>query len=640
MAGLFVFPLGPASLACPSKLRCSIEVFQVGGAVMTDVLVRAPAARKLTAAKAALGQGWIVYADWTSAAAGPVSRFSATWTVPQPPQTPSGQTLFLFSAMQNASMMAEAVLQWGVSAAGGGPYWSAACWYVDKAGGAVRHSELVPVKPGDVLTAVMTLTGPAPSGFAYACEFRGLPATALAIPDAAPFSGFALVLEAVNLKLATDYPSSQPTIFRAIEAETGTAHPALDWTAVNAVTDTGQRAIVVSNANPGSQIEVYYRNDAPWEFWGTADIGQSSGAVGWLMGDINGDRRDEAVQLWNDAGKLAIVVYAWNGNALATLWSGTTAEGSSAVAWQIGDINGDGKDEIVQLWNNASALGVLVYGWSGNAVAELWGSSNVGQGAGAVAWLTGDVNGDGKDEIVQLWNNNGRLAIIVYGWMTDALTTIWQGPTTEGAGAVDWQIGDINGDGKAEIVQLWNNAGRLGVLVYGWVNGGIAELWGTSDVGQGSGAVGWLIGDVNGDGRQEITQLWNNAGKLGTIVYGWSGNAMTTIASGTMAAGSGAVAWQSGDLEGDGRDEIVQLWNNDGKLGIFVYGWSVDGPTPYQGTDDAGEGSGAIAWMTGRFRGPDQADILQFWNNAGKLGALMYNPNTVSRIGFPRITVR
>jgi len=43
----------------------------------------------------------------------------------------------------------------------------------------------------------------------------------------------------------------------------------------------------------------------------------------------------------------------------------------------------------------------------------------MGEGSGAVAWLPVTMNGDGKTQIVQLWSNSGRLGMIVYASTAD-----------------------------------------------------------------------------------------------------------------------------------------------------------------------------------------------------------------------------
>src|ERR1700734_1707580 len=98
------------------------------------------------------------------------------------------------------------------------------------------------------------------------------------------------------------------------------------------VTDTERNVQVESNANPGGEIDVAHR--PPWLIWGTSDIGAGPHTVanGWQIGDIDGDGRDEIVQLWNNNGRLGVLVYHWNGSALGVLWStNDLGAGSNAV---------------------------------------------------------------------------------------------------------------------------------------------------------------------------------------------------------------------------------------------------------------------------------------------------------------------
>ncbi|MGH7930376.1 MAG: hypothetical protein ACREQV_21605, partial [Candidatus Binatia bacterium] len=106
--------------------------------------------------------------------------------------------------------------------------------------------------------------------------------------------------------------------------------------------------------------------------------------------------------------------------------------------------------------------------------------------------------------------------------------------------------------------------GPLGFIVYGSDGaGGYRSIFASDNMGQGSGAITWLIGDVNGDNRDEVVQLWDNNGRLGLIVYGSNDpdEYHTIFGSSNMGQGSGAITWLIGDVNRDNRDEIVQLWD-------------------------------------------------------------------------------
>ncbi len=250
---------------------------------------------------AGLGSGWIVYADWTNATGSPVSMFTTTWTVPPTPASSSGQTIFLFNGIQNSSMIYQPVLQWGPSAAGGGSYWAVASWYADGQNGTSHYSTLVRVNPGDVLVGVMTLTGQAPQGFSYNCEFQGIANTSLAIEDVEELTWCIETLEAYGITRPTDYPATPSTMFRAIELKTGTSpatDPTLKWTPVDSVTDTGQHAVIVSNANPGGEVDLYYNEYKEWLFALYADLlgrAPDNGGLAYWSGQLCSGVSSQAV---------------------------------------------------------------------------------------------------------------------------------------------------------------------------------------------------------------------------------------------------------------------------------------------------------------------------------------------------------
>jgi hypothetical protein len=99
-------------------------------------------------------------------------------------------------------------------------------------------------------------------------------------------------------------------------------------------------------------------------------------------------------------------------------------------------------------------------------------------------------------------------------------------------------------------------------------------LWNTADIMQGSGAVSFRIGDVNGDKRAEIIQFWDNGGKLAAIVYGWDSTAMamkTLWSTGDLGAGPDAEWWLVGRMRGK-SDDLLQLYSQNGNTGALLYG--------------------------------------------------------------------
>lgn len=206
-----------------------------------------------------VGSGWITFTLWPNRSGSPISSFVTQWRVPPPPATDSGQTIFLFNSMENEARddIAQPVLQWGVSGAGGGSFWTIANWYVDSTGHA-SFSALDQVSPGDVLTGVISLVSREADGFNYVSSFLNRPDLDLAVGPISELIWATETLEAYQIGQCSDYPNVPQTSMGSIEIATAGMHPVLGWKISNQIVDCSQSSSVVSAANPGGQIDIFY----------------------------------------------------------------------------------------------------------------------------------------------------------------------------------------------------------------------------------------------------------------------------------------------------------------------------------------------------------------------------------------------
>ncbi|WP_197035012.1 FG-GAP-like repeat-containing protein, partial [Herbaspirillum sp. RV1423] len=203
---------------------------------------------------------------------------------------------------------------------------------------------------------------------------------------------------------------------------------------------------------------------------------------------------------------------------------------------------------------------------------------------------TGDVNGDGKTDVIALYNNsNGsgdgiRIVVMLsngdgtYGMPISSVT-----PTT-GYLAPYWQLttGDVNGDGKTDVLALYNNSNGSGdgariVAMLSNGDGTFGAPITTISALTGYLAPYWQLttGDVNGDGKTDVLALYNNSNGSGDgarIVAmlsngdGTFGAPITTISALT---GYLAPYWKltTGDVNGDGKTDVLALYNNSNGSG-------------------------------------------------------------------------
>lgn len=175
--------------------------------------------------------------------------------------------------------------------------------------------------------------------------------------------------------------------------------------------------------------------------------------------------------------------------------------------------------------------------------------------------LSGDFNGDGKDDVAVLKREFGVGA--AFGDVLVALAgpgrfeaaTKWHDDFCAGAVC---KTGDVNADNRSDIVSFNRATGNVNVLISTGAGFAGPQLWNASFcVGQEQ----CEVGDFNGDNRDDIL-LFRKSFYSG----GQAGDVLVSLSNGTAFAGVGK--WQDvfclgnevcavGDLNADGRDDVV-----------------------------------------------------------------------------------
>ena len=219
--------------------------------------------------------------------------------------------------------------------------------------------------------------------------------------------------------------------------------------------------------------------------------------------DFSGDGRMDL--LWQHAdGRIA----GWQMNG-TTLTDGLNVTPSTVdPAWQLvatADLNGDGKPDF--LWQHRDGW---LAAWLMNGAAILDGAMLNPNRVDDPAWKiagTADLNGDGKEDIIWQHSTQGLLA----AWLMNG-TNILDGQLMNPNRLDDpaWKIagtGDLNGDGKADLIFQHQTNGMLAVWYMNGANmtdGRLLSPTSEPDTGWRIGA----IGDLNGDGRVDF--VWQH----------------------------------------------------------------------------------------------------------------------------------
>jgi len=264
-------------------------------------------------------------------------------------------------------------------------------------------------------------------------------------------------------------------------------------------------------------------------------VGASIDVGGPVVGDVNGDGANEVVMSFERA------VQVLSGENGQKIWEFATLNDIRSTP-AIGDINSDGNNEVVV----ASTDG-FVYALNGSNGSLLW-SHETKKTNVAISPIVADLNSDGAAEVLV-----GR------GYVLGGITALngrtgevlWNSEYSDTASpAVD----DIDGDGRVEVVV----AGAWNIYLLNGTNGNTIWKYSFWQDGTSRNSYTPVIADVTGDGKKEI-------------VIGFGDNYIEVL-----HASNGTVLWKKnlggypygypiGDINKDGRYDIVAL----GQQGII-----------------------------------------------------------------------
>jgi len=241
--------------------------------------------------------------------------------------------------------------------------------------------------------------------------------------------------------------------------------------------------------------------------------------------------------------------------------------GNPGATAMVGDINGDGIDDMVVAQNNAGG-----YQWvaaHSTAVGMSSAATSINGNFGTVAGNAGnrlaDINGDNIKDIVTVNPD--------YTWHTMLSTTA--GISTGGYQSKQFGLagdhvlsGDFNGDGMSDM-GLWRAGATYVNLSAGGVLGAGATLTG------GLGDSTWeltLVGDINGDGMDDLMLIDNNDSHVADGQLSWiaaygsaSGQLDFTLGGGNSGFGYFGLNTDVpmlADINGDGKDDLVVTRSN------------------------------------------------------------------------------
>jgi hypothetical protein len=343
-------------------------------------------------------------------------------------------------------------------------------------------------------------------------------------------------------------------------------------------------------------------------FAGRINIGTGNYPIRIAIADLNGDGKPDIVVTNRGSNSLSIFTNTSTSGVISLAGKIDSATGTNPIGLAIGDIDGDGKPDVVEVNNGGDTVSIF-RNTSTGGVISFAPKVEYKTGGAPVDAAISDFDGDGKPDIavtnsytntISAFRNTSTPGNISFASKIDAMT-----------GLQPWSIAitDIDGDGKPDAV-VTNNAGSTITALRNTSASGSISFSINLEYTAGNGPVGVATADINEDGKLDIA-VANSTSNSVSIYRNMSTSGGVSFAEKVdYTTGTGPSILAIADIDGDGKPDIVMTnYSTDNALSV-LRNKSVGGSISFAEKTDFITGMGPLGLAIADIDGDGKPDLV------------------------------